>query len=48
MEAQEKIAIFYWLREGAGVIFLIGLILYVVSFFVGQNDPEAVVKERTA
>ena len=40
MEAQEKIALFYWLREIAGVVFFLGLILYVVSFFVGQNDEE--------
>ena len=48
MEAQDKIAIFYWMREGAGVIFLIGLILYVVSFFVGQNEPEAPIEEKAA
>jgi nitric oxide reductase subunit B len=35
MEVQGKIAIFYWMREGAGLIFLIGLITYVTSFFVG-------------
>jgi uncharacterized membrane protein YtjA (UPF0391 family) len=28
----------------AGVIFLIGLLLYIVSFFVGRNEPEAVAK----
>ena len=37
--AQEKIAIFYWLREIAGVVFLIGLVLYVVSFFVKGGRP---------
>jgi nitric oxide reductase subunit B len=38
MVVQEKIALFYWLREGTGVIFLIGLITYVVSFFIkGEN-----------
>jgi nitric oxide reductase subunit B len=41
MVVQEKIELFYWLREGAGLIFLIGLILYVASFFVGKNQPEA-------
>ena len=45
MEVQDKVAIFYWLREGAGVIFLIGLILYIVSFFAGQNEPEATARE---
>ena len=42
MVVQDKIALFYWMREGAGVIFLIGLILYVLSFFIGRKDPEAV------
>ena len=41
MEVQDKIAIFYWMREVAGIIFLIGLILYVVSFFVGGDEEEA-------
>jgi nitric oxide reductase subunit B len=48
MQAQEKIAIFYWMREVAGVVFLIGLILYVMSFFIGQSEPEAEIKERVA
>jgi len=34
MAVQDQIAIFYWAREGAGVVFLIGLILYIGSFFV--------------
>jgi nitric oxide reductase subunit B len=43
MVVQDKIAIFYWMREGAGVIFLIGLILYITSFFVtGKDEPETV------
>jgi len=46
MEVQDKISLFYWMREAAGVVFLIGLILYVVSFFVGQDEPEAVVEEK--
>jgi nitric oxide reductase subunit B len=29
------------MREIAGVIFLIGLVVYVASFFVGSNEPEA-------
>ncbi len=41
MVTQDKIAAFYWMREGAGVVFLIGLLLYVASFFVGQSEPEA-------
>jgi nitric oxide reductase subunit B len=48
MQAQEKIAIFYWMREGAGVIFMIGLLLYVSSFFIGRNDPEAIAEPATS
>ncbi len=40
MAVQDQISLFYWLREIAGVIFLIGLVLYIASFFVGQNEPE--------
>jgi nitric oxide reductase subunit B len=42
MEVQGKIAIFYWMREGAGLIFLIGLITYVTSFFVGGKTKAKV------
>jgi nitric oxide reductase subunit B len=38
MVAQEKIALFYWMREWAGVVFLIGLIIYITSFFVGGEE----------
>lgn len=34
MAVQDQIAIFYWAREGAGIVFLIGLLLYIRSFFV--------------
>ena len=37
MVVQDKIAIFYWMREIAGVVFLIGLTVYVWSFFVKDN-----------
>lgn len=40
MVAQEKISLFYWMREWAGVIFLIGLIIYIVSFFVGGKEEK--------
>jgi len=40
MVVQEKIEIFYWLRELAGVVFLLGLIVYVVSFFVKGGERE--------
>ncbi len=40
MQAQEKIEIFYWMREIAGVVFLIGLVLYCISFFVKGDEQE--------
>lgn len=40
MVVQDKIEIFYWLREVAGVFFLVGLVVYLASFFVG-NDQQA-------
>lgn len=33
--------IFYWLREGSGVMFLIGLLVYIASFFVGGEPRKA-------
>ena len=44
MVVQEKISLFYWLREIAGVVFIIGLLVYIASFFVGSREPEATVK----
>jgi nitric oxide reductase subunit B len=41
MVGQDQIALFYWLREGAGVVFLIGLIVYIASFFVGGEEKTA-------
>ncbi len=41
MAAQDNIAIFYWLREVAGVVFLIGLITYVASFFTSEKVKTA-------
>jgi len=41
MVVQQKIELFYWMREVAGVVFLVGLIVYLLSFFV--NGEEATV-----
>lgn len=41
MQVQEQIAIFYWMREIAGVIFLIGLIAYITSFFIKGETKTA-------
>ncbi|MCP4488425.1 MAG: nitric-oxide reductase large subunit [Gammaproteobacteria bacterium] len=40
MVTQDKIELFYWMREVAGVFFLIGLILYCYSFFAKGNEVE--------
>ncbi|NQZ52827.1 MAG: cbb3-type cytochrome c oxidase subunit I [Piscirickettsiaceae bacterium] len=42
MVVQEKIALFYWMREVAGIVFLIGLILYIYSFFAKGKEVELV------
>lgn len=39
MATQDQLVIFYWLREAAGVVFLIGLICYFASFFVKGDAP---------
>ena len=44
MVVQDQIAVFYWMREIFGVMFFIGLMLYVAGFFVGSKEPEASVK----
>ncbi len=44
MTVQDKISLFYWLRELAGAVFLIGLVIYVVSFFAGTDEPEVAEK----
>jgi nitric oxide reductase subunit B len=42
MAMQENIALFYWLREIAGVIFFIGLVAYITSFFIsGKKETTA-------
>ncbi len=33
MATQDQVSLFYWLREGAGLVFLTGLAIYVWSFF---------------
>jgi len=42
MVVQEKVAFFYWLREAAGVVFLVGMVVYFISFFIkkGGIEPE--------
>lgn len=38
MVVQDQISLFYWMREVAGVIFLIGLVVYILSFFKGGEE----------
>jgi len=40
MATQDQLQIFYWLREIAGAVFLIGLVVYLISFFI-KGDEEA-------
>jgi nitric oxide reductase subunit B len=41
MVVQDKISIFYWMREWTGVIFFVGLMVYVVSFFINGDEKTA-------
>jgi len=42
MVVQDKLAVFYWLRELAGLAFLYGLFMYVYSFFAKGKAVEDV------
>ncbi|HEB98850.1 MAG TPA: nitric-oxide reductase large subunit, partial [Thiotrichales bacterium] len=47
MDTQDSITFFYWLREAAGVGFLIGLVLYVYSFFAGKATVPAITPAKS-
>ncbi|MCG6937884.1 MAG: cbb3-type cytochrome c oxidase subunit I [Gammaproteobacteria bacterium] len=40
MVVQGRLELFYWMREVAGLVFLVGAVLYIISFFVGGEEPE--------
>ena len=40
MAAQDQMMFFYWMRLGGGGVFLIGLVMYLWSFFVGGAPAE--------
>ncbi len=40
MAAQDQAVLFYWLREITGVLFLVGLVVYIISFFIGGETKE--------
>ena len=41
MAAQDQVTLFYWLREISGLVFLVGLVLYITHFFVGGESRKA-------
>jgi len=41
MDAQAQISMFYWMREWTGVIFLVGLVVYIWSFFIPGEEKAA-------
>lgn len=41
MATQDAVALFYWMREVSGVVFLIGLICYFASFAIKGKDDSA-------
>ncbi|MEW6164727.1 MAG: cbb3-type cytochrome c oxidase subunit I [Pseudomonadota bacterium] len=38
MVAQDNVALFYWMREWTGVAFLVGLLVYIWSFFIPGEE----------
>jgi nitric oxide reductase subunit B len=48
MVVQDKIALFYWLRFIAGVVFLGGLATYIWSFFAGEKGAAAEAETASA
>ena len=40
MATQDQLMFFYWTRVGGGVCFLIGLLMYLASFFIGGAPAE--------
>jgi nitric oxide reductase subunit B len=43
MQTQDQLRFFYWMRLGGGFAFLLGLIVYLASFFVGEQSDEIAV-----
>lgn len=42
MVVQDKVAMYYWMREAAGIVFLLGLIVYIYSFFAKGEEAKAI------
>ncbi|MEA1889710.1 MAG: cbb3-type cytochrome c oxidase subunit I [Pseudomonadota bacterium] len=45
MATADKLELFFWMREVAGLIFLVGLVLYIISFFV-KGEEVVLLEER--
>jgi nitric oxide reductase subunit B len=41
MVVQEKISLFYWMREATGVVFLVGVIVFILSFLPDRKAQQA-------
>jgi nitric oxide reductase subunit B len=41
MATQDQVALFYWMRELTGLIFFVGLVLYMASFFIKGEKASA-------
>ena len=48
MATQDQLAFFYWIRVWGGVGFLLGLLTYLASFFVGPAADEQPGRARMA
>ena len=42
MATQDQLRFFYWVRMAGGLMFLVGLVTYLSSFFIGAGKEEAV------
>jgi nitric oxide reductase subunit B len=40
MATQDQLSFFYWMRVWGGVGFLVGLLAYLSSFFIGAGESE--------
>jgi nitric oxide reductase subunit B len=41
MAVQDQVALFYWMREITGLVFFVGLMLYILSFFLKGKQASA-------
>ena len=48
MATQDQLHLFYWMREVSGLVFLIGLVLYIASFFIKPATATVTAVEAVA